>query len=451
MSKIGLIIKREYTTRIRKKSFIIMTILGPLLFAGLLFGTVWITLNDQQTYTVLISDPYGLVTEYRGEQDSTLVPRFPDQFKDNENVIYGFTEKIQKPEELKDGFYNIMIELDEITINDGKCNMYFDNFPSENIQGKLKNDLQESLERFRVVDSLKLDYEKYKRAKLDVSFAEININKLGEEDHTQERAVIGFVFAILIYMFIFMYGVQVMRGVLEEKTSRIVEVMVSSVKPFQLMMGKVVGIGLVGLTQFLIWVILSAVLATFGLNYFESHLVNGAAVLENGAVVGNGMNQAAMAQSLMNNEAINWIFLINWPLMVGMFIFFFIGGFLLYASLFAAIGAAVDSDSDTQQFMLPVTLPLVFSYIVSAMLITNPESPIGNFFSIFPLTSPITIMVKTAIGNISVWHLISAMAALIVAFLFFIWLGAKIYRVGILSYGKKVSYKDLWKWIRQKN
>ena len=428
MSKIGLIIKREYTTRIRKKSFIIMTILGPLLFAGLLFGTVWITLNDQQTYTVLISDPYGLVSEYRGEQDSTLVPRFPDQFKDNENVIYGFTE-----------------------INDGKCNMYFDNFPSENIQGKLKNDLQESLERFRVVDSLKLDYEKYKRAQLDVSFAEININKLGEEDHTQERAVIGFVFAILIYMFIFMYGVQVMRGVLEEKTNRIVEVMVSSVKPFQLMMGKVVGIGLVGLTQFLIWVILSAVLATFGLNYFESHLVNGAAVLENGAVVANGVNQAAMAQSLMNNEAINWIFLINWPLMVGMFIFFFIGGFLLYASLFAAIGAAVDSDSDTQQFMLPVTLPLVFSYIVSAMLITNPESSIGNFFSIFPLTSPITIMVKTAIGNISVLHLISAMAALIVAFLFFIWLGAKIYRVGILSYGKKVSYKDLWKWIRQKN
>jgi ABC-2 type transport system permease protein len=329
--------------------------------------------------------------------------------------------------------------------------MYFDNFPSENIQGKLKNDLQESLERFRVVDSLKIDYEKYKRAKLDVSFAEININKLGEEDHTQERAVIGFVFAILIYMFIFMYGVQVMRGVLEEKTNRIVEVMVSSVKPFQLMMGKVVGIGLVGLTQFLIWVLLSAILATFGLNYFESHLVNGAAVLENGAVVGNGMNQAAMAQSLMNNEAINWIFLINWPLMVGMFIFFFIGGFLLYASLFAAIGAAVDSDSDTQQFMLPVTLPLVFSYIVSAMLITNPESSIGNFFSIFPLTSPITIMVKTAIGNIGVWHLISSMAALIAAFLFFIWLGGKIYRVGILSYGKKVSYKDLWKWIRQSN
>ena len=137
--------------------------------------------------------------------------------------------------------------------------------------------------------------------------------------------------------------------------------------------------------------------------------------------------------------------------MIGMFIFFFIGGFLLYSSMFAAIGAAVDSDSDTQQFMLPVTLPLIFSYVVSAMLISNPESSIGNFFSIFPLTSPITIMVKTAIGNIGVWHLISAMVSLIVAFLFFIWLGAKIYRAGILSYGKKVTYKDLWKWIRQSN
>jgi len=447
MSKIGLIIKREYTTRIRKKSFIIMTILGPLLFAGLLFASVWLSMNDQKTYTVLISDPYGLVTEYRGEQDSTLVPRFPDQFKDDGKVIYGFTEKRQDKEDLKEGFYNIMITLDDVTINDGKCQLYFKNFPSENVQEKLKNDLQEALERFRVVDSLKLDYEKYKRAKLEVNLIKTDVFNSDEKAYTQERAVIGFVFAILIYMFIFMYGVQVMRGVLEEKTNRIVEVMISSVKPFQLMMGKVVGIGLVGLTQFLIWVILSAILASFGLNYVESHLVNGASIIENGTAAGSGMYQGAM----VNLEAIIWIKQINWPLMVGMFIFFFIGGYLLYASLFAAIGAAVDSDSDTQQFMLPVTLPLVFSYIVSIMLIDNPESPMGNFFSIFPLTSPITIMVKTAIGNIGVWHLISAMASLIVAFLFFIWLGAKIYRVGILSYGKKVSYKDLWKWIRQKN
>jgi ABC-2 type transport system permease protein len=276
------------------------------------------------------------------------------------------------------------------------------------------------------------------------------VNKLGEEDHTQERAVIGFAFAILIYMFIFMYGIQVMRGVIEEKTNRIVEVIVSSVKPFELMMGKVIGIGLVGLTQFMMWVILSAGLATFGLNYFESQLVGGSALVQGGQVMVNGATQAELSQQLMDNEAINWLFLINWPAMIGIFVFFFIGGFLLYSALFAAIGAAVDSDADTQQFMMPVTLPLVFSYIVSAMLINNPESGIGNFFSIFPLTSPVTIMVKTAIGNISVWHLLASMVSLIVAFLFFIWLGGKIYRVGILAYGKKVGYKDLWKWIRTK-
>jgi ABC-2 type transport system permease protein len=286
---------------------------------------------------------------------------------------------------------------------------------------------------------------------MEISLNPLDVFEIDGQKDIQKMAVVGFVFAIIIYMFIFMYGVQVMRGVLEEKTNRIVEVMVSSVKPFQLMMGKVVGIGLVGLTQFIIWIILSAVLATIGMNYFESHLVSGAAVLENGVVVGNGMNQAEMAQSLLHNETINWIFHFNWPQMVGMFIFFFIGGFLLYASLFAAIGAAVDSDSDTQQFMLPITLPLIFAYVVSAMLINNPESPIGNFFSIFPLTSPIVIMVKTAMGKVGVWQLICSMVSLVVAFLFFIWLGAKIYRVGILSYGKKVSYKDLWKWIRQKN
>jgi ABC-2 type transport system permease protein len=168
------------------------------------------------------------------------------------------------------------------------------------------------------------------------------------------------------------------------------------------------------------------------------------------------MSQAQLAQNLMNNEAVNWLFQINWPLMISMFVFFFIGGYLLYASLFAAIGAAVDGDTDTQQFMLPVTLPLVFSYVVSFMLIENPASSIGNFFSIFPLTSPITIMVKIAIGdggNTGVhWlHLVGSMLSLVIAFLFFIWLGGKIYRVGILSYGKRVGYRDIWRWIKQKN
>ena len=456
MSKIGLIIRREYSTRVRKKSFIVMTLLGPLLFAGLMFGTVWATLADQKTYKVLVSDPYGVITRTISETDKHLVPRFPDRFKNSENVIYAFTDKSIEPEKMQDGLYNVMVEVDDATINDGKCQLFFSDYPSSQVKDKMEADLQESLERFRVIDSLQLDYEKYKRAKIKVSFAEVNLKNLGQKDYTQQKAMVGFGFAILIYFFIFLYGVQVMRGVIEEKSSRIVEVMVSSVKPFELMMGKVVGIGLVGLTQFLIWVLLSTLTGSLAMSYFESQLAGGSAAIENGVVVMNGMSQAELAQNLMNNEAVNWLFQINWPLMISMFIFFFIGGYLLYASLFAAIGAAVDSDTDTQQFMLPVTLPLVFSYIVSFMLIENPASSIGNFFSIFPLTSPITIMVKIAIGdggNTGVhWlHLLGSMCALVVAFLFFIWLGGKIYRVGILSYGKRVGYRDIWRWIKQKN
>ncbi len=271
---------------------------------------------------------------------------------------------------------------------------------------------------------------------------------MGKDDRTQEKAVIGFVFAILIYMFIFMYGVQVMRGVIEEKTNRIVEVIVSSVKPFQLMMGKVIGIGLVGLTQFLMWVVLSSIVATVGISFFSSQIAGGAVVVENAQLINTGTNQAQMMAELMNNQAINWFFQINWPLMISLFIFYFIGGYFLYASLFAAIGAAVDSETDTQQFMLPVSLPLVFGYIVSAMLIDNPESAAGNFFALFPLTSPVVMMVKATMSTTSVSMILSSMLILIATFIAFISLAGRIYRVGILMYGKKASYKELWKWIR---
>jgi ABC-2 type transport system permease protein len=446
MNKIPLIIRREYISRVRKKSFIIMTILGPVLFGALMFGAIAVTMSDSTEYDVLIVDPYGVITRF-DDGKTTLVPRFPDQFRDEERIRYAFSRENQSPEAFREGYFNVMVEVDDISIDDGKCNLYFKKFPGELIQGKIRSALQESLERFRVVDSLKLDYEVYKRARIDVSFQEINIEKLGVEDKTQEKAVIGFAFAILIYFFIFLYGVQVMRGVIEEKSNRIVEIIVSSVKPFQLMMGKVIGIGLVGLTQFLIWVILSGVVSGIALAAFQSGVGSGAVLVENAEAVAVGAkDQAAMMEELMNNEAINWFFQINWPLMIGLFVFYFIGGYMIYGSLFAAVGAAVDAETDTQQFMLPITLPLVFGYIVSATMISNPESPIGTFFSVFPLTSPITMMVKAIIGT-SPWLILLSMVVLVATFILFVWLAGRIYRVGILMYGKKATYRELWKWM----
>ncbi|MCC6600884.1 MAG: ABC transporter permease [Crocinitomicaceae bacterium] len=446
MNKIWLIIKREYLSRVRKKSFIVMTFLGPLLFAGLMFGAIALTLNDATEYDVLIADPNGLITEY-SENGHHLVPRFPERFnKNSDHLRYAFTKEVQSIEEFKKGLYNVMIELDDQSINNGQCNFIFKKFPADDIRSEIRSDLQESLERFRVTDNLKLDYETYKRARINVSFVEKNVDKMGEKDMTQAKAVIGFGFAILIYMFIFLYGVQVMRGVIEEKTNRIVEVIVSSVKPFQLMMGKVIGIGMVGLTQFLMWIALSAAVAVVGMLFFQSKVAGGAAVIENAQVISVGVGQAESMKDLMNNEAINWFFEINWPLMIFLFVFYFIGGYMLYGSMFAAIGAAVDSDADTQQFMMPITLPLIFGYIVSAMMITNPESAAGNFFAVFPLTSPITMMVKASIGT-QIGLTLLSMLMLVLAFVFFIWVAGRIYRIGILMYGKKATYPELWKWM----
>jgi len=445
MNKIWLIIKREYLIKVKKRSFIVMTFLGPLLFAGLLFGAIFITLNDQTTYEVLVVDFNGVISQ-KNDDGTKLISRFPDRFESDPNsVMFGFSNLDVSDEDFKQGPYNVMIKVDDSALNTGKCDLYFKRLPGEIAMNKISSELEEALERYRVTDSLKLDYDRYKRIKVDVVFNRHDIDKLTEVDRTQEKGVIGFAFALLIYLFIFLYGVQVMRGVMEEKQNRIVEVIISSVKPFQLMMGKVIGIGLVGLTQFVMWIVLSGVVSTIGLAVFAAN-VDGEAVV-NGLSQANAAAGQINAQELMNNEAINWFFTINWPLMIGLFLFYFIGGYLLYGSLFAAIGASVDSETDTQQFMMPVTIPLIFAYIVSVMMLSNPESEVGTFFAIFPLTSPIVMMVKASIGT-SPWILTASIIMLILAFLFFIWLAARIYRVGILMYGKKPTFRELWKWIR---
>jgi len=446
MNKVWLIIKREYSVKVKKKSFLIMTFLGPILFACLIFGAVILTISDQHEYKVLIVDFNGVISE-NSNDGRGLQSRFIDRFEYNEsdNVLYEFSKTDISDTAFKTSPYNVLIKIDDGALNHGKCDLYYKHKPSDQVEDKISNEIEEAIERFRVQDSLQLDYAKYKSIKKDVSFNLHDIEKLTEEADNGMKGVVGFGFAILIYFFIFMYGVQVMRGVMEEKTNRIVEVIVSSVKPFQLMMGKVIGIGLVGLTQFVMWMVLCGVIS-MAASFYIGQQTGGAAMVDGMAQV-DPMQQQAVMDALMNNEAVNWIFSINWPLMLGLFIFYFIGGYLLYGSLFAAIGAAVDNDTDSQQFMLPVTIPLIIGYIISSSLLANPESPVGTFFAIFPLTSPIVIMVKTAIGA-PAWVIVSSMVCLVLAFLGGIWLAAKIYRVGILMYGKKINYKELWKWIR---
>ncbi len=447
MNKIALIIKREYLVRVKKKSFIVMTFLGPLLFTGLMIGAILVAMSDDTVHNVLVVDQEGfLIKQEIADYQAANLER--NRFKNTEKLEYEFTTRMPSVEDFKVSHHTLMVVLDSASYGDGKTEFFVKKLPSLSVQENIQEELESALEQWRV-KKFGMDWNTYQSVKQGVTLNIHNVEKPDEGNDMRARAGVGFGFALVIYMFIFIYGIQVMRGVIEEKTNRIIEVIVSSVKPFQLMMGKVIGIGLVGLTQFLLWVILS------GVAYTVVGVIAGASA----EVPGNLNGQAAADlqaggafSTLQNSEEFSFILSIPWGQLIAAFLFYFTGGFLLYASLFAAIGAAVDAETDTQQFMPIVTIPLIFGFIVSEFLWQNPEGTMGTVFSIIPLTSPVVMMVKTAMGwNASnVWQLILSVVLLIATFIFTVWLAGRIYRVGILMYGKKATYKELWKWIRYK-
>jgi ABC-2 type transport system permease protein len=450
MNKIWLIIKREYLNRVKKKSFLIMTIFGPVIFGAFIIGAVALAASDTTFNKILIADEPGYLIEdevirYQGQ------PVERAHFRNTDNISFDFRKGIVDPAyELEHGGYTAVIQLFEVSYTDGHVELHAEKTPSMVVQNNIKNDIEEVIESHNARTN-NIDPGLYKSIRKSVNFSLIKPSAGNKKTHTSEKAMIGFGLALLIYIFIFFYGLQVMRGVMEEKTNRVVEVIISSVKPFQLMMGKVVGIGLVGLTQFIIWVVLTSAISAFGLASYQQQLVEmqmaNMGINANEGII-QGQNLASNTASIESqNEILEIINEVPWIDVLLSFIFYFIGGYLVYASLFAAIGAAVDQETDTQQFMMPVTIPLIFAYIVSVMMMNNPEGTIGTIFSIVPLTSPVVMMVKTAIG-VPIWLKLISMAVLILSFIFFIWLAGRIYRVGILMYGKKPTYKELWKWIR---
>jgi len=292
-----------------------------------------------------------------------------------------------------------------------------------------------------------IDPEIIKSAKADINLSTIRVEDDGAEKESYTEVEVGIaIFAgIMIYFFIFMFGAQVLKGVMEEKQNRIVEVIISSVKPFQLMMGKIVGIALVGLTQFLLWIFLTG----FILIVFQ-----GIVGLEPSSMDMFGQQgQAAGAAQSIDPGQLNMVFDIigslNLAAMVLSFIFYFLGGYLLYASLFAAIGGAVDQDADSQQFMLPVSIPLIFAVMMSGVIVNQPDSSLAIWLSMIPFTSPITMMMRIPFG-VPVEQIIASGGLLILGFIFTTWLAGKIYRTGILMYGQKVNYAVIWKWLRQR-
>ena len=322
-----------------------------------------------------------------------------------------------------------------------------------NVQNNIKHQLNTYL-RNEKLSSYKIDGldEKIKEVNnLRVDLQTIRLDEDGKEKQSSAMfaMIIGMVSALLIYMFMLMYGTQVMRGVIEEKTNRIVEVMISSVKPFQLMMGKIIGIGLVALTQFGLWVILTlAVIFTlqnFVFNPEPQQIQQTMEMAQNNQISQASQNQEAAAKF---NKVMTIIEDANIAGIIALFLFYFIGGYLIYSALFAAIGSAIDNETETQQFVMPILLPLILSIYVAMAAFNNPHGDIAFWFSVIPFTSPVVMMSRIPF-DVPTWELVLSMAILACSFLILTWFAGRVYRTGILMYGKKVSYKEIWKWFTQ--
>jgi ABC-2 type transport system permease protein len=447
MNKISLIIKREYLSRVKKKSFIIMTLLGPILMAAIIIVPVIVGMNSHTKHTIMVLDETGwFVGKFKSNKDG------------NGLTFKAFTGT---PSEGKDSvksgnFYALLYIAKPIDIKSPQPIIYAEKQPDINVKDYVSSIMEKEVEKVKLAEQ-GITPEQLSALKADITVTTININEKGKEEKssTELAMVLGYISSLIIYMFIFIYGVQVMRGVLEEKTSRIVEVIISSVKPFQLMMGKILGIAMVCLTQVLLWIVLTTTIITvfktvmpdkFNFNQTEQvKSMNNAS----GSSTAAAQVKTTSSDKQVGNDMLISLGNVNYVLELSMFVLFFIGGYLLYSSLFAAIGAAVDNETDLQQFMLPITVPLIISIVAAQAVMRNPDGPLAFWLSIIPFTSPIIMMVRLPF-NVPVEQIILSLSLLVVGFLGTTWIASKVYRIGILMYGKKIDYKELWKWIMYK-
>lgn len=430
MNKIKLIIAREYLTRVKKKSFIIMTILGPVLFALLTLMPILIQkFSEKEINTILVIDeaPQVFTTHLSNTSDIQFI---------NDSISL-------KEAKLNLAKYNadaiLYVPADYIK-NAHLITLISEKQLGLEVKSSIEDAINHEIEATRI-KALGITQAQIEAVKTNVSIKTQTLN--GKDNSSELTTVVGFITGGLIYFFIIFYGTQVMRGVIEEKTNRIIEVLISSVKPFELMMGKIIGIALVGLTQFALWVALTiTITSVVSKVVYESKY--------EGQNIEQRIKSSTNEELDLSNEIQSSLSAINLPLVLGCFVFYFIGGYLLYSSLFAAVGSAVDNETDTQQFILPITIPLIFSFIVAQSIITNPNSELAYWCSFIPFTSPVVMMVRIAFGV--VWYeLMISMLLLIAGFIFTTYLAGRIYRIGILMYGKKPTYQEIKKWIFYKD
>lgn len=428
MNKILLVLKREYLTRVKKKSFIIITLLVPLGFLMMVMFQVWLMTYSSETMRLVVKD------------DSEL---FAHRFKDSESLY--FKKSSQSLDELRANYiendFDGILYIPKLDINNPQGVKYI----SENLLGlstkkHIEREIADEIKKMRLTE-MGIDTKIYN--KLEHISVEVK-EESGEGADIGSTGVatgIGYMMGVLMYMVIFIYGSMVMRGVMEEKTNRIVEVILSSLRPFKLMMGKILGIGLVGITQFSIWIILF-----LGINIVIGLVLGGTMDMPTS---GYGASEADMEQAMEMMELFQARFQeLPLTLLICSFLFYFVGGYILYAAMFAALASAVNDESDAQTLTIPVSIPVIISFFILTAIIEAPNSSLAVWSSIIPLFSPIIMPSRIAFGVPPLWELLLSMVMLVLGCIFAVWIAAKIYRIGILMYGKKVTFKEIGKWLR---
>ena len=442
MNKIALVARREFLTRVQKKTFLLTTILLPVIIFGFYALIIYFSVSSGSNTKIAVADNANI---------------FNGKLENSDEVTFSFLQNetkasLEKKVNSKEYGGYIYIPADTKPLINDSIKLVSGEKIGLIARGKIQDIINKQLEQVRLL-SLHITKQQLDSARNDnsVSFSTIN----GSNDSDMKEGVsmaVGYGAGFLIYIILFIYGAMVMRGVMEEKVSRIAEVIVSSVKPFQLMMGKITGIGAVGLVQFIIWIVL-----VFGLTFllpliFPSfaHQMQSQPIQPAGMQAAEAFKNASADPTFMQGLA-----QVNWLMIIGFFIFYFLGGYLLYSSLFAAVGSAVNEDpQDAQSLMLPITMPIIFAIVIMTKAVNDPSSGIAVFGSLFPLTSPIVMMARIAHGvpdPVPYWQLFLSMVLLILGFLGTTWMAAKIYRTGILMYGKKITWKEMWKWAFRKS
>lgn len=456
MNKIFIVAGREFFTRIQSRTFIVMSILGPLLFGLFVLVPVLMAKWNNDSTTVWVHDPSGQLSDAFQDQNGLKFQVLPQGTLGNGVLAQADSAKIRQLLEDQDaGLLHLQAPDSNLNV---EARYYSAQAAGLKITERIQSALNDRLYRLRM-ERQGLDPKVIESLRAEVELQTSVWTDQGSEDSQTETAMLlGFGAALLMYMFIFMYGSMVMRGVIEEKASRVMELLVSTTKPFELMMGKILGIASVGLFQFVLWLLLGTAISTaigaMGLGTAPgtasvASTTTGTAPVPGTAPVAGTSTVPGSPNSIPADAQADWMQILGqmpWETIIPFFLFYFLGGYFFYAALFAAVGSAVDSEGDSQQLMLPISLPIILSFVASQFVMQNPHGSLAFWMSMIPLTSPVVMVVRLPFG-VPGWELALSMFLLVAAFVVAVWLAGRIFRIGVLMYGQKVSFNLLRKWL----